>query len=98
VDVVRGSLRRLIERDRVQVLVHPDDLDRLRGAVASLKAELGGIGELDVQAERRVGRGGAIVRTTAGDVDARLEAQLEAARSAMLEALKAAGDDADYPA
>ncbi len=87
VDVVRGALRRLLERDRVQVLVHPDDLEILREATADLKGSLGGIGELDVQAERRVARGGAIVRTSTGVVDARLDTQLERARRAMLDAL-----------
>ena len=30
VDVVRGALRRLVERERVTVLVHPDDLELVR--------------------------------------------------------------------
>jgi flagellar assembly protein FliH len=67
--------------------VHPDDLEILREATADLKGSLGGIGELDVQAERRVARGGAIVRTSTGEVDARLDTQLERARTAMLDAL-----------
>ncbi len=88
VDVVRGSLRRLLERDRVVVLVNPEDLDVLREAAAELKGSLGGIGELDVQAERRVARGGAIVRTATGEVDGRLETQLDRARTTLLEALR----------
>lgn len=95
VDVVRGGLRRLLERDRVLVMVNPEDLEILRGAADGLKAELGGIGELDVQAERRVNRGGAIVRTAAGEVDGRFEVQLERAREAMLEALKPSADLAE---
>ncbi len=87
IDVVRGGLRRLMERDRVVVLVHPDDLEIVRSAVGELQATLGGIGELDVEAERRVGRGGAIVRTAAGEVDGRLDTQLERAREALLAAL-----------
>ena len=95
VDVVRGGLRRLLERERVVVMVHPDDLDVLRAAADGLQTELGGIGSMEVQAERRVGRGGAIVRTAAGEVDGRLEMQLERAREAMLEALKPSADLAD---
>lgn len=87
VDVVRGGLRRLIERDRVLVLVHPEDLEVVRASAPALQAQLGGIGDLDVQAERRVGRGGAIVHTAAGEVDGRLETQLERARETLLEAL-----------
>jgi flagellar biosynthesis/type III secretory pathway protein FliH len=87
VDVVRGGLRRLLERDRVIVLVNPEDMELVRDATADLKAQLGGIGELDVQAERRVSRGGAIVRTETGEVDGRLETQLERAREALLAAM-----------
>ena len=89
VDVVRGGLRRLLERDRVIVLVNPADMELVREATADLKSSLGGIGDLEVQAERRVSRGGAIVRTQTAEVDGRLETQLERAREALLLALKA---------
>jgi flagellar assembly protein FliH len=80
VDVVRGALRRLAERRRVVVLVHPDDLELVRAAAGGVVAELGGIEHCDVQAERRVGRGGAIVQTDEGQVDASVETQLARAR------------------
>jgi flagellar biosynthesis/type III secretory pathway protein FliH len=89
VDVVRGGIRRLLERDRIVVLVHPDDLEIVRGATGELQSTLGGIGSLDVQAERRVVRGGAIVRTAREEVDGRIDTQLERAREAMLGALGA---------
>ena len=87
VDVVRGGLRRLLERDHVAVLVNPEDMELVRESVPALKQELGGIGQLDVQAERRVARGGAMLRTQAGEIDGRLETQLERARETLLEAL-----------
>src|SRR4051795_8354099 len=57
VDVVRGALRCFMERERVQILVHPDDLDLVRGAVAELAAELRGIDHVEVEEEGRTGRG-----------------------------------------
>ena len=75
-DVVRGALRRLTERRRVTVLVHPDDLELVRTASEHFAAELGGIEHCDVQAERRIARGGAIVRTDEGQIDASVETQL----------------------
>jgi flagellar assembly protein FliH len=89
VDVVRGALRRLVERDRVTILVHPDDLDLVREAGDGLVAELGGIGHCEVQAERRVPRGGAIVRTLEGEVDATLPTKLARARAALEDELRA---------
>jgi flagellar assembly protein FliH len=82
-DVVRGALRTLVERERVVVLVHPDDLGLMRDGVAELTASLGGMEHLEVQEERRVGRGGAILRTNFGEVDSRLHTKLERAREAI---------------
>lgn len=82
-EAIRGALRRLADRERVQILVNPDDLDIVRAAVEDLVAQLGGIGAVDVQAERRVARGGAIVRTGEGDVDASIETKLTRAREVL---------------
>ena len=79
-DVVRGALRRLSERWRVTVLVHPDDLDVVRAAADGFAGELGGIEHCEVQAERRLSRGGAVVRTDEGQIDASIETQLARAR------------------
>ncbi len=79
-DVVRGALRRLTERRRVTVLVHPDDLELVRDAAPGFAGELGGIEHCEVQAERRLTRGGAVVRTDEGQIDASVETQLERAR------------------
>jgi flagellar assembly protein FliH len=95
VDVVRGALRRLVERERVTVLVNPEDLELVRGAAEALASELGGIESCDVQAERRVARGGAIVRTIEGEVDATLPTKLARAREAVEEALRAPDAERD---
>src|SRR4051812_2860096 len=73
-DVVRGALRTLLERERVTVLVHPDDVSLLREAMP----------DLDVHEERRVTRGGALLRTAHGEIDATLETKLSRAREAVV--------------
>ncbi len=83
VEAVRGALRRLVERDRVLILVNPEDLELVRDHVARLVGELGGIEHCEVQAERRVRPGGAIVRTAEGEVDATLETKLARAREVL---------------
>jgi flagellar biosynthesis/type III secretory pathway protein FliH len=89
VEAVRGALRGLVERERVTVLVHPDDLELVREAMGGLVSTLGGIEHCEVQAERRVGRGGAVVRTPEGDIDARVETKLARAREVVEAALGA---------
>jgi flagellar biosynthesis/type III secretory pathway protein FliH len=86
-DVCRGALRVTVERDRLVLLVNPDDAELVRGSVDELCASLGGIGRLEVAVERRVPRGGCIVRTSDGEIDARIAEQLAAASDVLREAL-----------
>jgi flagellar assembly protein FliH len=87
---VQGALRALVERERVLVLVHPDDLETVRAGLGSLMDELGGVGHWEVQAERRVTRGGAVVRTADGEVDASLETKIARAREVLDDELRSA--------
>jgi len=86
-DSVQGALRGIVERERVIVMVNPEDLEIVQGAAEELKATLGGIDHCVIEAERRVGRGGCIVRTPVGDVDARIETKLERATEVVAAAL-----------
>ena len=50
--------------------MNPDDLELVREAAMPAAGALGGIEHFEVQEERRVSRGGAVVRSAAGEVDA----------------------------
>ena len=90
IDVARNALRRVSDRRRVVLLVNPADLEVISGSVESLKGELGGIEHCDVQSDRRIDRGGVILRTEAGEVDVTIDSQVERAREIVAETLKAA--------
>jgi flagellar assembly protein FliH len=89
VDGVRGALRRIVDRHQVTVLVNPADLELVAERMDAVRTELGGIDQCDVQADRRVGRGGVVVETAAGEIDARLDTQLARAREVVAESLSA---------
>lgn len=94
VDVARNALRHLIDRRHVTLVVNPADLELVSDSVENLCSQLGGIEHLSVQADRRVGRGGAIARTEAGDIDAGLPTQLARAREIAMAALSPESADA----
>jgi flagellar assembly protein FliH len=87
VEVVTGVLRGIVERERVTVLVNPADLDIVREAMDGLRASLGGMDHCVVEAERRVGRGGCLVHTPVGEIDATVETKLERAGEVVAAAL-----------
>ncbi len=88
-DVLRGALRKAYVRDRLQVVCNPEDLAMIEGSEDALQAQVGTLRGLELIGDRRVQRGGVIVRTPGGDVDATLASQLERIRAAML------GEDAN---
>lgn len=87
VDVVRGALRGLLDGERIIVCVHPDDVELVRAA---------GLGSpdahLEVHGERRIARGGAVVRTSVGEVDAQIDHKLDAVRALVASELGGDGD------
>jgi flagellar assembly protein FliH len=87
---VHGALRRLGDRRRVTVIVNPDDLTTVADALAAEgEPRVGGVERLELQGEERVARGGAVVRTDEGEVDASVQTQLERAREVVLAELQA---------
>ena len=83
--VVGSALRRVVDADKFIVDVNPDDLERVREWIS---AGEGGLAQIEVRPERRVGPGGCIVRTADVEIDARIAAQLDRARTVIRSALK----------
>lgn len=79
VEMARTAIARLIERDSVTVRVNPADLERMREHREELIA-IGDIRNLRMLEDKRVDRGGIVVETAAGTIDARIGTQLDEAR------------------
>jgi flagellar assembly protein FliH len=80
VDIAAVALRRIRDRQHVTLVVNPADLELMSDALTRLQSELGGIEHLNVQSDRRIGRGGVLARTDEGEIDASIETQLARAR------------------
>ncbi len=93
-DVVQGALRRVSDRRGLAVLVNPTDLETIMGALDEGRLTAKGIELSDLQADQRVPRGGAIVHSVEGEIDAGVETQLERAREVVASELSGDGDGA----
>jgi flagellar assembly protein FliH len=90
-DVIRGALRHVAERRSITILVDPSDMEIVNASLRQISGEAGGIELCELHADRRVGRGGAIVRTNEGEVDACVDTQLEQAREVIAAELGSRG-------
>ena len=75
--VVGGTLRAISARDGLAIDVNPEDFDLVRDAIDE---------RIEVVPERRVGRGGCVVRTSEGELDARVGEQLARVEETLREA------------
>jgi flagellar assembly protein FliH len=79
--VVEENLRRAVEltarRRELRVLLHPDDLARVDAYLPTLRRDFSDLQSVALEAHPSVARGGAIVQTREGSVDATIAAQLD---------------------
>jgi flagellar assembly protein FliH len=83
--IVQEALSSARDEDRVVVRLHPDDLDMLAPVRQALEDACGQ--QLVLRADRSLVRGGCLVETSRGLVDARLDARLASIHAALLAGL-----------
>ncbi|MHB8197346.1 MAG: FliH/SctL family protein [Vulcanimicrobiaceae bacterium] len=82
VENVRSAITRLLAREAVTVRVSPADLETMRGHRDSLLADHD-IERLHIVEDQRVDRGGVVIETDSGTIDAKIATQLREARRAL---------------
>ncbi|MFH1011596.1 MAG: FliH/SctL family protein [bacterium] len=85
VGVVRQALRKVLHADSVTLRIHPDDWKVLEEARERLSAEGTVRMPLELKADSAVARGGCIIETESGLLDAGLESQLDRLRNLLTE-------------
>ena len=84
---IRAALEALAQESRLEIKVHPEDVQLARRFAARWVDKVAQATALRVVASDAVGRGGCMVEGDEGNVDARLETQLEALHQALRAAL-----------
>ncbi|MDP9111595.1 MAG: FliH/SctL family protein [Candidatus Eremiobacteraeota bacterium] len=82
VENVRSALTRLVSREVVTLRVHPSDLETMRQHRDAIVA-VSDVEHLRIVEDQRVDRGGVVVETDAGTIDAKIATQLGEARRAI---------------
>jgi flagellar assembly protein FliH len=71
------ALEYVVQQDQIVVRVHPDDVNHAAEIKEELGRARGDIQTLTVKGDTSVGRGGCLIESSLGTIDARIEAQLE---------------------
>jgi flagellar assembly protein FliH len=79
IEMAKVAIARLVERESVTVRVNPGDLERMREHREAFLSS-GDIKNFRVIEDQRVGRGGVVVETEGGTIDARIGTQLNEAK------------------
>ncbi len=77
VDVVREAVAKVAGAGRVEIVVNPADEEVVAAAQQELLAALEGLTSVRITGSNQVDRGGVIIRSDRGEVDARIATQLE---------------------
>lgn len=74
--IARKALSLAVEREQIRIRANPEDVELLKSHKEDLMSSIDGVHKIEVITDRRVGRGGCVIETVAGNVDARIESQL----------------------
>ena len=92
---VKAGLQQLRDRREIKVRVNPDDYETARADKPELMEAFDDVRVLDFVADRRVDKGGCVIESAEGNLDARISTQLQAAEAALLEAKSESDDDSE---
>lgn len=73
---IKSAVRLVTEKDKLVLRVNPDDLEEVRRHQDDIIFIGDGIGKLDVRPDKQVRRGGCVMETDAGNIDARLDTRM----------------------
>jgi type III secretion system HrpE/YscL family protein len=97
IGIVRNALRSATQQREIIVRIHPDDAEHLRKNQRRLLDVLARASGIEVRDDAAIQRGGCVVLTELGTIDASLERQLQAIEDALQDEL-AQGPAEDAPA
>lgn len=83
-----GTLVDMKAPETVLVRVNPQELALVEGSASTIKSMLAGVEGFSVEADPSVERGGCVIETNLGSLDARMETQLDAVERAILERME----------
>jgi flagellar biosynthesis/type III secretory pathway protein FliH len=84
-EIIVGAIKKLVDKSKIKVKVHPDHLPLIEQQIERFRGNSTSIKEIIIEADARVKNGGCFIETPTGDIDARVESQMEIVAEALSE-------------
>jgi flagellar assembly protein FliH len=81
--VLEGALSKMVDQEGMKIRVHPDDYGCLKAITEAPSPRLEAIKSVMLEEDASIGRGGAIIVSLFGEVDARLDQQMSILKDAL---------------
>ncbi|MCK5145296.1 hypothetical protein KAR48_00995 [bacterium] len=83
-DVVKEALRQVEDRRRIVVKVHPEDWTAIKTFEPEIREAMHSIREIEIKEDAQIRRGGCLIESDSGIVDARIDTQIEEIAAGLL--------------
>ncbi len=97
IEQVKKAIKSLDEDKVFKIHIHPDNIEILESVKSELTSDKSQIKDVEIVSNETVGKGGCILETSAGMVDARLKTQLEQLEKSLNEAMSKNRPEVDLP-
>ncbi len=75
--IISGVIDKLVDKSKIKVKVHPDHYPTIEQQIDRFKRDSTAIKEITIEPDPRVRQGGCYIETPSGDIDARVESQMD---------------------
>jgi len=77
-NVLKQALKKTIDSDKIKIRVNPNDLQFLKTQKDQFAHLIDNMGSVSFKADETILKGGCLIETNSGDIDARIDKQIEA--------------------
>lgn len=82
--VLKAAFRNIVERENIKIRLNPDDYQYMVEIKSNFINSMDGVRNVFFEEDGSISRGGAIIETSSGEVDARISEQLNEIKSGIL--------------
>jgi len=83
--MISGVIDRLVDKTKVKIKVHPDHYPVINQQIERFRGDSTAIKEIAIEPDSRVRYGGCYIETPTGDIDARVESQMDIIEKTFIE-------------